>query len=37
MRFLSILDIQINEITKKIRQRLNKEYKITVDGYNKPV
>ena len=37
MGFLSILDIQINEITTKIKNRLNKEYKITVDGYNKPV
>jgi hypothetical protein len=37
MGFLYILDIQINEITKKIRKRLNKEYSITVDGYNKPV
>lgn len=37
MGFLSILDIQINEITKKIKNRLNKEYSITVDGYTKPV
>lgn len=35
MGFLYILDIQINEITKKIRKRLNKEYLIMVDGYNK--
>jgi len=31
MGFLYILDIQINEITKKITKRLNKEYLITVD------
>jgi hypothetical protein len=37
MGFLNILDIQINEITKKIKNRLNKEYLITVDDYNKPV
>jgi hypothetical protein len=37
MGFLSILDVQINEITKKIKNRLNKEYSITVDGYTKPV
>lgn len=37
MGFLYILDIQINEITKKIRKRLNKEYSITVDGYTKLV
>ena len=35
MGFLYILDIQINEFTKKIIKRLNKEYLITVDGYSK--
>jgi hypothetical protein len=31
MGFLYILDIQINEITKKITKRLNKEYLVIVD------